>query len=88
MTNVVPGLVTFRNPIAMHANAGGGSKTGNAQTGLQLVTAVQGVWVTNATGSDGLMKVTDILPVNQDVLQHLINPVNLTLTLTSVTAIQ
>lgn len=65
MTNTVPGIVTFRSPIAMHINRVDGGGGSDAST-VEMVVAVKGTWTTNATGTDGKITVTDILPVNED----------------------
>ena len=68
MTNTVPGTVTFTKPVLLKVQRVDASQSGNSTLGLERCDAVHGVWTTNATGTDGKITVSSILPVNEDVL--------------------
>lgn len=95
MTNTVPGIVSFRTPVFLTGlKMTGVEHYDNVQkTGPMMeIVAVRGTWTNSATGTDGIMTVTDVLPKNEDELRHLNTPVQIALTLASgfvnVTAIQ
>lgn len=64
MTNVVEGVVSFRSPVAMQVKVSGGSRP--SDLAVLLVMAVKGKWTTDATGTDGKITVSHVLPVGND----------------------